>query len=328
MVTSFALRRGLMALPILIGVSLLVFVLARVVPGDPALIATGLERADAEELARVAERLGLNRPLPVQYADYLGDLLRGDLGESLRYRRPVTELIFERLGATLELAGVAFVVATVVGIPLGVVSAVRRGLPDWLAALVAVGGMSVPAFWLGLLLILLFSLHLGWFPASARGGSLVAALGALFAGGGLRPLLRSASHLVLPAVALAAPTAGLLARMTRSGMMDVMGEDYILAARSRGIPERSIVYRHALKNALIPVVTVAGLFLGRLLGGAVILETIFAWPGVGRLAVLAVRRRDYAVVQGTALLVAAGFVLINAGIDLLYARLDPRIRYD
>ncbi len=326
--TSFALRRGLMALPVLIGVSLLVFVMARVIPGDPVLIATGLERAHPEELARAAQRLGLDRPLPVQYADYLGRLVRGDLGVSLRHQRPVVDLILDRLPATLELAGVAFVLSLGLGVPLGVISAVRRGGPyDYLAVLVSVGGMSVPAFWLGLLLILIFSLNLGWFPASARGGPLAEAAWAIFSGGGIRPLLRSLSHLVLPSIALAAPAVGLIARMTRSGMLDVLGEDYILGARSRGLPERSVIYRHALKNALIPVVTVSGLFLGRLFGGAVILETVFAWPGIGRLAVLAVGRRDYAVIGGAALMVAFGFVLVNAAVDLMYAALDPRIRY-
>ncbi len=327
--TLFALRRLLWAVPVLLGVSILVFTIARVIPGDPVLIATGLERADPKILAETAQRLGLDRPLWVQYADYLGDLVRGDLGHSLRHRRPVSALILGRLPATLELATAAFLLAIAAGIPLGVVAAVRRGTGfEHAAILGAVGGMSVPAFWLGLLLILLFSLQLGWLPATARGGSLPGAFAALLTGGGLSPLWRSLSHLLLPALALAAPTTGLMVRMTRSSMLDVLGEDYILAARARGLSERTIVYRHALKNALVPVVTIAGLFLGRLLGGAVVLETVFAWPGIGRMAVLAVRSRDYAVIAGTALMVAVGFVVINAAVDLVYAWLDPRVCYD
>ena len=311
---TYILRRLLQTVPVLLGVSVLAFAIMHVVPGDPVRLIAGPD-APESVVARVRVELGLERPLHVQYLSFLGRALRGDLGRSLRSRAPVIDEIFSRFPATLELTTVSMLLAVVVGIPLGLVAAVRRASwLDYLAMGASLSTLSMPIFWVAIVAIWLFSLQLGWLPVSGRAGP-------VWEWEGLR-------HIVLPAATLATTSLAIISRLTRSGMLDVLGREYVTTARAKGVPPWSVVGKHALKNALIPVVTVVGLQYGFLLGGAVVTETIFAWPGVGRLAITAIFQRDYPVVQGCVLLVAVVFVLINLLVDVLYGWLDPRIRYE
>ena len=310
----YIFRRLLQTVPVLLGVSVLAFAIMHVVPGDPVRLIAGPD-APESVVARVRVELGLERPLHVQYLSFLGRALRGDLGRSLRSRAPVIDEIFSRFPATLELTTVSMLLAVVVGIPLGLVAAVRRASwLDYLAMGASLSTLSMPIFWVAIVAIWLFSLQLGWLPVSGRAGP-------VWEWEGLR-------HIVLPAATLATTSLAIISRLTRSGMLDVLGREYVTTARAKGVPPWSVVGKHALKNALIPVVTVVGLQYGFLLGGAVVTETIFAWPGVGRLAITAILQRDYPVVQGCVLLVAVVFVLINLLVDVLYGWLDPRIRYE
>jgi len=314
-VRRYIARRAAAFVATLFFVSGLVFVVVRVLPGDPALIIIGPEGSPAAA-ARLREALGLNRPLPVQYVEWLARALRGDLGVSLQYDVPVGRLILSRLPVTLPLTLMAAVLMTGVALPLGLYAAWRhRRAGDYLAMIVSQIGIAIPGFWAGLLLILLFSVHLGWVPS---GG---------FAGwsSGLWPGVRS---LLLPAVALGLFQTAVLVRATRSSVLDVMREDYVRTARAKGVSELSVIGKHTLRNALIPIVTVAGLQLGQLMAGAIILESVFALPGLGRLALGAITARDLPLVQGVTLFVASTIVLINFTVDLLYTVLDPRIRYD
>ncbi|WP_117237339.1 nickel ABC transporter permease [Thermus sediminis] len=305
--TAYLLRRALIALPTLFGVVVLVFLMVRLAPGDPAVLLAG-EFATPETLEAIRARYGLDRSLPEQFLIYLGALLRGDLGESARSRRPVLEELKTYFPNTLELASAAILVAVLTGIPLGILAALRPGSGLDLSVMVlALLGVSMPVFWFGLLAILIFSVELGWFPVAGKG---------------------TLAHLVLPAITLGINATALLARMTRGTLLEVLSQDYIRTARAKGLAERVVVFKHALRNALIPVVTVVGLEFGTLLAGAVITETIFAWPGLGQLLVGSILARDYPVVQGAVLLVAITFVLINLLVDLLYATIDPRVRYD
>jgi peptide/nickel transport system permease protein len=299
------MHRVLQIFPVMFGVSLIVFLLMHFTPGDPALLMLG-ERATEEQLQAMRQEMGLLEPLPVQYARFLGAALRGDLGRSYRSGRPVMTEVLSRLPATAELAVAAMVVAVLIGVPIGVLSAVRRySLFDNAGMLLALLGASMPTFWLGLMLMLIFAVSLGWLPPSGRDGLL---------------------SLILPAVTLGANAAALITRMTRSSMLEVIGQDYVRTARAKGLPERTVIYSHALRNALLPVVTVIGLQFGALLGGAVITETVFAWPGAGRLAVEAIRAKDYPVVQGAVLMLALAFAFVNLLVDLMYAFINPRIR--
>ena len=304
------LRRLVGLVPVLLGVTLLVFAMVWVSPGDPVLAilgesAQGIDRASLEELRRA---YGLDRPLAVQYLDYLGSVLQGDLGVSVRSGRTVVAEIATRLPATLLLAGAGMTIAIAIGLSLGVVAALRRGTwIDYLAVLVALLGVSVPVFWSGLLMMMLFALTLEWLPASGIG---------------------SWRHLVMPAAAIGFASSAFIARITRSSMVDVLRQDYVRTARAKGLPPARVDLGHALRNALLPVVTVVGLQFGSLLGGAVLTETVFAWPGIGRMLVDAIRSRDLPLVQGTVLFVATGFILVNLLVDLSYAALNPRIRYD
>ena len=310
----YILRRLLQTVPVLFGVSLLVFAIMHVVPGDPVRLIAGPD-APESVIARVRAELGLERPLYVQYVSFLSRALHGDLGRSLRSRSPVAGEILSRFPATLELTTVSMVMAVLVGIPLGLIAAVRRSSwVDYLAMGTSLATLSMPIFWVAIVAIWLFSLHLGWLPVSGRGGP-------VWHWEGLR-------HVLLPAATLATTSVAIISRLTRSGMLDVLGREYVTTARAKGVPPSSVVGKHALANALIPVVTVVGLQYGFLLGGAVVTETIFAWPGVGRLAITAILQRDYPVVQGCVLLVAVVFVLVNLLVDLLYGWLDPRIRYE
>jgi len=306
-VLRFLLRRLVLTLPVLLGVATLVFALIHLIPGDPAQAILG-ETASAEDVAALRGKLGLDRPLIEQYGGFLRNAARGDLGTSLRSNAPVTQEITARLPATLELAAAAMFVAIGFSIPLGIIAAVRRGtMVDHAATTVALTGISIPNFWLGPLLALVFAVELGWLPVSGRG---------------------TLAHLVLPAISLGAALAAILARMTRASLLEELREPYVQAARARGASNARAVLRHAFRNSLIPVVTLIGLQFGAVLTGAVITETIFAWPGIGRLLIQSIGFRDYPIVQGCILFIAVTYVGMNLLTDLVYGVLDPRIRYD
>jgi peptide/nickel transport system permease protein len=316
-VIRFLARRLLHLGPVLLGVSVIVFLVLHLAPGDPAEIMLGAN-ANKEDLDRLRAQLGLDQPLHVQYLHWIGHVARGDLGRSLWMKRPVLGEVLERFKATLLLTGVALFLSTVGGIALGIASATRaNSLLDRLSAVASVFGASMPVFWLGILLMVIFSLWLGWLPASG--------MYAPYGGGGLTDLL---AHLVLPAVTLAAASVTIIARLTRATMLEMLGQDYVRTARAKGLGEGPVVWRHALKNALIPIVTVVGVQAGYLLGGAVLTETVFAWPGVGTLVVQGILARDIPLVQGGVLVIALSFVLVNLAVDTLYAWLDPRIKYN
>jgi ABC-type dipeptide/oligopeptide/nickel transport system permease component len=302
----YLVRRLLLTIPVLLGVATLVFSLIHLVPGDPVQAMLG-ESASPQDVAEVRGRLGLDRPLHVQYVAFLRGLAHGNLGTSLRTSQPVTAAIAERMPATFELAFAAMLVAVTISIPLGVIAAVRAGTGvDHAATTLALVGISIPNFWLGPLMAIVFAVTLGWLPVSGRG---------------------TAAHLVLPAITLGAPLAAVIARMTRASVIEELRELYVLAARARGVSRVRAVLRHAFRNSLIPIVTVLGLQFGSVLTGAVITETIFAWPGVGRLLIQSINFRDYPLVQGCILLIAITYVGMNLLTDLVYGFLDPRIRY-
>lgn len=299
----------------LLFVSLLVFMVVRVLPGDPALIMLGIE-ASPDAVAKLREGLGLDRPVPVQYAEWAGRAILGDLGRSIQYDVPVAGLIVARLSVTLPLTLMAAALMVAAAIPLGVFAATRhRRWGDYAAMTLSQLGIAVPGFWAGLLLILLFSVKLGWFQAGGFDGW----------GQGVGHALRS---LLLPAVALGLFQFAVLARTTRSALLEVLREEYVKTARAKGVAERAVIFRHALRNAMIPILTVAGVQLGQLMAGSIILESVFYLPGLGRLALGAISARDLPVVQGVVLFVASGIVVINAAVDMLYGVLDPRIRYE
>ncbi len=315
--SRFLVRRLLLLVPVLMGVSVIVFLVLHLAPGDPAEIMLGSQATQADRM-RLRAELGLDDPLHVQYARWLGHVAQGDLGRSLWMRRPVLGEVLVRLQATLILTGTALVLSSIGGVALGILSATRpNSLLDRASAVASLFGASMPVFWLGIVLMVIFSLTLGWLPASG--------MYAPYGGGDLGDLLR---HLVLPALTLAAASVTIVARLTRSAMLEVLGQDYIRTARAKGLVERRVVVRHALKNALVPIVTVIGVQAGYLLGGAVLTETVFAWPGVGTLMVQGILARDIPLVQGCVLVVALTFVLVNLSVDLLYVWLDPRIRVD
>ena len=310
-------RRLLLLVPVLAGVSIIVFMVLHLSPGDPVEIMLGTQ-ATQEDRARLRADLGLDEPLHVQYVRWLGHVVQGDLGRSLFMRRPVLGEVLGRLQATLILTGTALLLSTTLGIALGVASATRpNSLLDRVSAMTSLFGASMPSFWLGIVLMVIFALRLGWLPASG--------MYAPYGGGDLRDLL---AHLALPAVTLAAASVTIIARLTRATMLETLGQDYIRTARAKGVIERGVVLRHGLKNAMIPIITVVGVQAGYLLGGAVLTETVFAWPGVGTLMVQGILARDFPLVQGCVLVVALSFVLVNLAVDLLYAWLDPRIRYE
>jgi peptide/nickel transport system permease protein len=303
-VKTYLLRRLAQSLLVLLGISVVVFVILHLT-GDPTLLLLPPD-ASAEEIARFRRAMGFDDPLYVQYLRFLRGAVHGDFGTSLRHDEPALGLIWQRMPATLELTAVALGVALALAIPAGIVSAVFRNTAvDYISTVVALMGQAMPTFWLGIMLILVFSVGLQALPSSGRG---------------------SVRHLVLPALTLGLFTTARIMRLTRSGMLEVLNQDYVRTARAKGVGERGIVWKHALRNASIPVVTIVGLELGTLLGGAVITETIFAWPGVGRLSVQAIYNRDYPVVQAAVFVLASIFVLVNLVVDVLYTYLDPRIR--
>jgi ABC-type dipeptide/oligopeptide/nickel transport system permease component len=332
---SYLLRRLALTIPILLGVSLLVFLMLHSAGGDPAQTILGA-RADPESIAELRRELGLDRPLLVQYVAFLAGAVRGDFGRSYRSNTPVVAEIAARFPATIELAVAAMVIAVVAGVVFGTLAAVRRhSILDYVSSTVVLLGVSLPTFWLGLILIIIFGLWLRWLPISGRVDPRLGAdpslpfltLASLLHGnwGVAKDALR---HLILPALTLAAWPAAIVARMTRASLIESLGQDYVRTARGKGLPEQLIVVSHAARNALLPVLTVVGLEFGTLLGGAVVTETIFSWPGLGQLTVTAIGARDYQVVQGVVVLLGAVFVLLNLLVDVLYAVLDPRIRYE
>lgn len=303
----YFIRRVVLAIPVLLGVATLVFSLIHLVPGDPAqaMLGEGAAPQDVEELRK---SLGLDQPLLTQYVSFLGHALTGDLGVSFRTGQPVTTMILERLPATAELAIAAMFVAIVIAIPLGVVAAVWRATAvDYAAMTFALAGVSIPNFWLGPLLAIVFAVELGWLPVSGRG---------------------SLSNLVLPAFSLGLALAAILARMTRASLLDELNELYVRAARARGVSRTASIGSHALRNSMVPLLTIIALQFGAVLTGAVITETIFAWPGIGRLLIQSIGFRDYPMVQGCILLIAVTYVTVNLVTDLMYGVLDPRIRFE
>ncbi len=304
---NYILRRLLHIIPVLFGVTLLTFSMLHLIPGDPAQILAGPD-ASASDIIALRQQMGLDRPLAVQYVGYLEGLARGDLGRSMSTRRPVLEELMDRFPNTLILAVAGVGVAVLLGIPIGVFAAIRaRTMVDHAAMVLALLGISAPAFWLGFILMMVFSVHLGWFPSAGY---------------------RSWGHLVLPAFTLGSGAMAIVARMTRSSLLEVLNQDYVRTARAKGLHEMLVIAKHALRNALIPTTTVVGLSFGSLLGGAVLTEMVFAWPGLGRLIVYSIGIRDLPVIQGAVLLLALTFVLVNLGVDLLYGLIDPRVRHE
>ncbi len=332
--TSYIIRRLLSLIPTLLGVSIIVFLFLRMIPGDPALALAG-EHATEANVERIREQFGLNKPLHEQYFTYMGKVLRGDLGRSILSRRPIMDEIRVRFPATIELSVCALTVALVVGVPAGIISATKRNsIFDNIAMIGSLLGISMPIFWLGLMLNWFFAVQLGWLPSVTRldaGIELQRITNLLIIDslltGNAEALLNAVQHLILPSVALGTIPMAIIARMTRSAMLEVLEQDYVRTARAKGLRERVVIIRHALKNALLPVITIVGLQVGVLLSGAVLTETIFAWPGIGRWLYLSILSRDYPIIQGMALFVTILFLVMNLLVDVSYAMVDPRIRY-
>ena len=304
---QYMLRRLIILIPVLIGVSILVFAMRVVMPGDPVRIMLFGQAATEEAVERLQRYLGLDKPLHTQYFLYMRNLFRGDLGQSIRSRRPVTTEIFERYPNTLKLTFSSLIIAVIIGVSTGVISAIHKDswmdLSSMLASLI---GVSMPHFWLGLLLMWLFAVHLGWFPVMGSD---------------------SVRHLILPALTLGLPTSAILARLVRSGMLDVLQLEYVRTARAKGLSERSVVYKHALRNALIPTVTLVGLQFGYLLGGAFVIEIVFSFQGIGESYLSAVMGRDFPLIQGIILVYAVSVAVINLAVDCMYSLLNPQIRF-
>jgi peptide/nickel transport system permease protein len=313
MIGAYLARRLLLTVPAMLAMSVLVFCIVRLVPGDPATAILGL-RASPESVAALREELRLNDPIWVQYLHWLGNVVQGDLGEDYTSHEPIREQLLTRLPVTLEMALLAMLMSAVIAIPLGVLAAVKRGPADAASSALGLVGISIPDFWLGVMSILLFSLVLGWLPSSGH-----VPLG--------QSVWGNVSHLLLPAFTLALGLAAVLTRTTRAAVLDVLHRPYVQTARAKGLSERAVVAGHILRNAAIPIVTVLGLQLGYILGGAIVVEQIFSLPGIGRLTLNAVLNRNYPVIQGAVLLITFLFMLINILTDVLYATLDPRIRY-
>jgi len=349
--TRYILRRLISVIPTIIGVTFVIFMFQRLIPGDPAVAMLG-EHAAEENVERIREQLGLNRPpfldrealaqgdfnsfFDTQYIRYLGRLIRLDLGNSIHRRIPVAETLAIRFPATVELALVSMILAILVGVPVGIASAARRNsLLDSSSMIGSLIGVSMPIFWLGLMLIMVFAVFLKWLPAGGRISANIQLeyqtnfimIDTLLAGD-IPAFIDGVQHLILPSIALATIPMAIIARMTRSSMLDVLQEDYIRTAHAKGVMERFVLFKHALKNAFLPVITIIGLQAGILLSGAVLTETIFSWPGIGKWVYDAIIGRDYPIVQGGTLLIAMLFVIINLLIDISYAFLDPRIHYD
>ncbi|RXT07170.1 nickel ABC transporter permease [Ammoniphilus sp. CFH 90114] len=311
----YVLKRVSSLLPVLLVVAVVVFVIIHLTPGDPASVILG-SQATEEELAKLREQLGLNLPIYLQFLQWFGGVLIGDLGYSIIMRMPVSEAIWEHLGPTVSLTLLAEGIAILVAIPLGIAAARNRGSwMDQMLMMTALVGISLPSFWIGLTLILIFAVQLGWLPSS-----------------GYQPLsnglVNHFKYLILPAITLGIMQAALIARITRSSMLEVMNENYIRTAEAKGLKQRKVIYKHALRNAFVPILTIIGLSFATLIGGAVVTETVFNIPGIGKLVVNSVVKRDYPVIQGAVLMIAGAYVFINLIVDILYAYIDPRIRFD
>ncbi len=326
---AFLVRRLLHMAAVLVALLVIVSLLLRMIPGDPVdAMMSGNPGMTQENMDAVREQLGLNAPMYEQITDYSLGLLQGDLGDSLRFRTPVLPLITEKLPPTIELTVFAMLLAMLIALPLGVLTALKRDRPaDYIGSIVAVLGISIPAFLLGILLILVFAVEWRIFPAAGYGGSMASAIRTLVTTGDVGPLKESLRYLFLPAITLGVTVAAYNARMVRSSMIEVLGQDYIRAARAKGLKSETVILRHALRNALIPIVTILGLQIGYLLSGAFVVENVFAWPGIGRFSVQALAWRDYPTIQGIVMITALIFLTINLIVDLLYALIDPRIRF-
>lgn len=320
---QYTLRRLALFIPVVLGVLLIVFLTLRLVPGDPAVILTGPGGTE-EDRARITRLLGLDQPAAVQFGLYVWRALQGDFGRSIFLRTEVSELILDAFPATLELALLALLMTIVIAVPLGILAASRAGTSvDYAATFITLLGISMPIFWFGVLAILFFSLRLGWLPSFGRGPALFPAI----AQWNLALVLEALRYAFLPALTLAITSIALVARLVRSSMLEVLNRDYIRTAHAKGLTKRQVVNKHAFRNALLPVITVLGLQFGTLMGGAVITETIFAWPGLGRLVVNAISQRDYPLIQGSVVFIAVAISLVNLLVDLSYAFINPRIRY-
>ncbi|WP_461811218.1 nickel ABC transporter permease [Faecalimonas sp.] len=309
------LKRILQLIPVLFIVIAIVFTVTRLIPGNPAMIILG-PQASVEAVEKLTEELGLNESIPKQFAMYLGGVLKGDFGTSYRYNQPVLDLLLEKLPNTLYLTVASIIIALLIGIPVGIISAVKQySIFDYTAMFGALIGVSIPSFWLGLMLVLIFSVNLGWLPSIGMGEM----------ANGIGDMLK---HLILPAFCLSTGSMAEFARITRSSMLEVINQDYIKAVRAKGIKENKVIIKHALKNAMPPIITVIGMRFSFLMGGAILVETIFTWPGMGRLIVDAIGNKDYAVIQGCVLFMAIFYVLINLIVDIIYTYLNPKVSYE
>ena len=326
--SRYIARRLLQMIPLLIGISILVFLLVHLSPGDPIRMLLGEDATD-EDVARLNAIYGFDQPLYIQYFRWLQNALQGNLGVSIRQGIAVTDLIFERLGATLELAVASVLIAVCLGVPLGIVAAVNRGsILDYATMILALIGVSTPGFWLGLILLSHVALKIDFFPIFGRDASVLRGLWVLFTQFRIDELVNGFRYILLPAFSIGASMMAIIARLTRSSLLEVLGKDYIRTARAKGLDGKIVILKHALRNALMPVVTIIGIQFGAMLGGAVVTETVFAWPGVGRLIVNAISQRDFPIIQGGVLMMAIIFTLVNLTVDLSYALINPRIRYD
>ena len=332
--TRYIVRRMLIAVPVLLSITLIVFVMLHSAGGDPAVVMLGA-RASDESLAALRSELGLDEPLPVQYVDFVRDAVQGNLGTSYRSKQPVAHEVFSRFPATVELAVGAMLIATIIGLIAGTIAATRKNsFFDYSSTAMSLIGVSVPTFWLGIILIIIFGVELKWLPISGRVDPRIGAdpnahflILNSFVHGDWAVFWDALKHLILPAFTLAAWPAAIIARMTRASLLEAMGQDYIRTARAKGLKERTVVVRHVFRNAMLPIITVAGLEFGGLLAGAVVTEQVFSWPGIGKLTVDAITNRDYQIVQGVVILVGVIFILMNLVVDIVYVWLDPRIRY-
>jgi len=325
---QYTFNRLISLIFILLGVSVIVFAMVHFAPGDPIRILLG-DDAEPAEVERLTKLYGFDQPAHIQYFRWLGRAVQGDFGDSLRQRQPVTTLIMEKMGATVELAIASLVIAVVIGVPLGVISAVRRNTwVDYGSMTFALIGVSAPNFWIGLVLLTYLALNISWMPVFGRAEvSFIDGLTGVFTGQGFKGLWDSLRYLLLPAVTLATSIMALIARLTRSSMLEVLSQDYVRTARAKGQTNRVVTYRHALRNALLPVITIIGVQFGSLLGGSIVVETVFAWPGVGMLIINSIRTRELMIVQAAVLMLAVIFAVVNLLVDFSYSFLNPRIRY-
>lgn len=325
---KYILKRLLQLIPVLLGIAIISFLLLHIIPGNPAAVLLGQE-ASPEEIQRIEDNLGLNDPFHVQLFNYLGNVVQFDLGTSIFRGEEVSTIISTALPATLELAFLSLIISLVISVPLGVIAAVRKNTVfDYFSMFFAQLGISMPVFWLGVLFILGFSVQLGWFPSFGRGAPLMEGVQQLFTTGSISTLLTSLKHLFLPALSLGVMGSALITRMIRSTMIEVLDMDYIRTMRAGGTKEFLIVMKYAFRNALLPVITIVGLQFGNLLGGAIVTETIFGWPGLGNLVISSIAQRDFPIVQGVVLTIALLFAIVNLIVDLLYALINPKIGHN